>query len=143
MNLTTPDYAVLALTLGGAVIGLFIGFSGALAFLCGSVAAAAAGSFAFPLLADEVANPWARGLAVGVGMLLVFGVVRYLVRKFVHGLVAQPGDAIFGSLVSALTGAACSLGVVWLVGTLTGDASFNSALLNRILCLLSLSSPSC
>ena len=133
MALTGADYAVLAVTLGGAVIGLFIGFSGALAFLCGTAAAAAAGTFAFPLLAAEIANVWARGAVVGLGGLLVFGLVRLIVKKLVHGLVAQPGDAIFGSLTAAASSFAMVLAVVWLLGTLTGEPAFTSALLQKVL----------
>ena len=33
------EYAILATTLGAAVVGLFVGFSGSLAFLAGSLAA--------------------------------------------------------------------------------------------------------
>ena len=133
MELTGADYAVLAVTLGGAVIGLFIGFSGALAFLCGTAAAAAAGTFAFPMLASEIANVWARGAAVGLGGLLVFGLVRLVVKKLVHGLVAQPGDAIFGSLVAAVSSCSVAMAVVWLLGTLTGEPTFSSALLQKVL----------
>lgn len=133
MELTGADYVVLAVTLGGAVIGLFIGFSGALAFLCGAAASAAAGTFAFPLLAAEIANVWARGAVVGLGGLLVFGLVRLIVRKLVHGLVAQPGDAIFGSLTAAASSFAMVLAVVWLLGTLTGEPAFTSALLQKVL----------
>lgn len=133
MELTGADYAVLAVTLGGAVIGLFIGFSGALAFLCGAAASAAAGTFAFPLLAVEIANVWARGAIVGVGGLLVFGFVRYVVKKLVHGLIAQPGDAIFGSLIAAASSFAVVLAIVWLLGVLTGEPLFTSALLQKVL----------
>ena len=133
MELTGADCAVLAVTLGGAVIGLFIGFSGALAFLCGAAASAAAGTFAFPLLATEIANVWARGAVVGLGGLLVFGLVRLIVKKLVHGLVAQPGDAIFGSLTAAASSFAVVLAVVWLLGTLTGEPLFSSALLQKVL----------
>lgn len=133
MALTGADYVVLAVTLGGAVIGLFIGFSGALAFLCGTAAAAAAGTFAFPMLASEIANVWVRGAAVGLGGLIVFGLVRLIVKKLVHGLVAQPGDAIFGSLTAAVSSFAVASSVVWLLGTLTGESAFASSLLQKVL----------
>ena len=112
---------------------IFIGFSGALAFLCGAAASAAAGTFAFPLLATEIANVWARGAVVGLGGLLVFGLVRLIVKKLVHGLVAQPGDAIFGSLTAAASSFAVVLAVVWLLATLTGEPVFTSALLKKVL----------
>lgn len=133
MELTGADYAALAVTLGGAVVGLFIGFSGALAFLCGTAAAAAAGTFAFPMLASEIANVWVRGAAVGLGGLIVFGLVRFLVKKLVHGLVAQPGDAIFGALVAAVSSFSLVMSVLWLMGTLTGEPLFASVILQKVL----------
>ena len=33
-----------------------------------------------------------------VALLVAFGIVRALVRRFVNGLLAQPADAIFGFL---------------------------------------------
>lgn len=137
MELTIPDYAILAMTVGGAVIGLFIGVSGALAFLAGAVAAGAAGCFAWPLSADFINAVWLRGIAVGVASLLVFGIVRWLVKKFVHGLVAQPGDALLGSFLSALTGAVVSLGVVWGLGYFFPDSpELASVFLERVLVLV-------
>jgi len=118
MDLTIPDYAILAVTLGAAVIGMFVGFSGALAFLSGLVFSVLAGYFAWPLSADYIGSVWVRALAIGVGALLVFGLVRWLVKKFVHGLIAQPGDALLGMLFAALAGFAVTLGIVWGLRTL-------------------------
>lgn len=98
------DYVILAVAAGGAVAGLFIGFSGSLAFLAGSVSAAVAARFGWAFSAGFIESPWARAAAVAVGAILAFGIVRWLVRKFVHGLVAQPGDALLGA---AAFGAVC------------------------------------
>ena len=136
MELTIPDYGILAMTAAGAVIGLFIGVSGALAFLAGAVAASVAGCFAWPLSADFISHVWLRGIAVGVVSLLAFGIVRWLVKKVVHGLVAQPGDALLGSLLAALTGAVVSLGVVWGIGLVfPGNPDVASVLLERLFVL--------
>jgi len=78
--------------------GLFIGFSGSLAFLAGGVSAVVAARFGWALSAGFIESPWGRAAAVAVGAILVFGIVRWLVRKFVHGLVAQPGDALLGAV---------------------------------------------
>lgn len=126
------DYVALALTLGGAVVGLFIGFSGALAFLVGTIAAAAVGTYAHNYLLPSIGNVWARGVILLVGTLLVFGLVRLIVRRLVRGIIAQPGDSIFGAIVSALTGAVCSLGAIWLLQFLTGEPAFDSNLLKAI-----------
>ena len=48
---------------------------------------------------------WMRGAAVLVGTLLVFGIVRFVVKRTVNGLLAQPSDALFGFLVGAVAGA--------------------------------------
>lgn len=133
MSFQPSDYAILATSLFGVVVGLFIGFSGALAFLCGAIAAGAFATIAFPFLAGEIANVWVRGILVGVAALLVFGLVRLIVRKLVHGLLAQPGDAIFGALISALSGGIVALSVVWLLGVVTGSSTFDSALLQQVL----------
>lgn len=133
MTFLSSDYAIVAITLAGAVVGLFTGFSGALAFLCGTIAAGALASFAFPALSGEIANVWVRGILVGLAALLAFGLVRLAVRKLVHNLLAQPGDAIFGSLASALSGAVVALSVVWLLGVLTGSSAFESNLLKEVI----------
>ena len=52
MDLAPSDYVILALAAGGALTGLFIGFSGALAFLAGSVGATFAARIGWPLSAS-------------------------------------------------------------------------------------------
>lgn len=136
MELLTADYVALIIALAGAVIGLFIGFSGALAFLCGSCVAGALATFAFPALAQEIANVWARGIAVGIAALIAFGLVRFLVRKLVHGLLAQPGDAIFGSIVAAVTSFGVALAIIALLGLVTNSELFESTLLKRLVGLI-------
>lgn len=115
MNLTFPDYAVLFVAVGSAVWGLFIGFSGAMAFLAGLVASVLAVRFGWVFSADFLSAPWARGLVTLVLTLLAFGLIRAIVRKCVHGLLAQPADAIFGSLVAFVSGGGISLSVLWLL----------------------------
>ena len=48
--------------------------------------------------ADYVIAGLAVVSAVLVALLVAFGIVRALVRRFVNGLLAQPADAIFGFL---------------------------------------------
>lgn len=136
MELTILDYGILAMTLGGAVVGLFIGFSGALAFLAGLGVSVAAGFFAWPQSAAWISSVWLRALAVGVGALVVFGLSRLIVKKCVHGLVAQPGDALLGLTFAALAGATLSLGAAWgLSLVFPDDPDFASSLLERALSL--------
>lgn len=132
MQLASADYVILALGFGGGVIGLFIGFSGALAFLSGSFAAAAAGTFGYRLLDGVVMHAGVKGLVSGVGALFVFGVVRFLVKRLVHGLLAQPGDALFGLLVAAATWFALGLVSVWGLGVLTENPAFASTFVDQV-----------
>ncbi len=104
MALQPADYLAGGLVIVLAVMGLFRGLSGALAFLAGAVAAAAAAVFGWPLSAAWLAEPWLRGVATLVATLFVFGLVRLLVKKLVNGLLSQPSDAIFGFLAGVLVG---------------------------------------
>ncbi len=85
-------------------MGLFRGLSGALAFVAGAVAAAAAAVFGWPLSAEWMSETWTRGAATLGAALLAFGLTRLVVKKLVNGLLAQPSDSFFGFLVGALAG---------------------------------------
>lgn len=113
MELGVLDYIILTMTLCGVIVGLFIGLSGAVAFLVGSVAAGFAGRLGWPLSAHLFEAGWSRMLAVIVFTLVVFWIVRLLVRKTVHGAVAQPGDSIFGALVAGFSAFAVALAALW------------------------------
>lgn len=105
MTLLPADYAVLGVAAVFAATGLFRGLSGTVGFLSATVASAATATFGWPLSSRWLESPWARGLAVFVAALLVFGVVRMVVKKSVNGLLAQPSDAVFGMLVGVLAAA--------------------------------------
>ena len=106
MNLLPADYALGGLAIALAVLGLFRGLSGTLAFLMATLAASATGTFGWRYSAAYLAVGWQRAGAVLVATLLAFGLVRVLVRKLVNGALAQPSDALFGCLVGLATGAA-------------------------------------
>jgi uncharacterized membrane protein required for colicin V production len=112
MPLQTADYAVLAVLLIAGILGLFGGFSGALAFVCGLSAAGLAVRFGYGFCALWFETPWVAYLATVVLALVAFGLARLFVRKTVHGLLAQPGDALLGALVSAAAGGAAVLAVL-------------------------------
>ena len=99
------DYALCGITVVMAVLGLFRGFSGTLAFVLAAVAAAFAGSFGWAYSASVTNVLWQRGAGVLVVTLLAFGFVRLIVKKLVNGLLAQPSDAILGFLTGAALGA--------------------------------------
>ena len=136
--LTVPDYVAMAATSCAFMAGLVIGFSGALAFLAGLVSAAVFCLFAWPplseLLAEFIPNAIGRGAVAFAISILVFGIVRWIVAKCVHGLVAQPGDSLLGALFSAVAGFVVSLGVIWaLESFFPGDPTFDSELLEKVL----------
>ncbi len=104
MILQPADYVVGAIVITLAIMGLFRGFSGALAFLVALGAAAAVSVCGWSLSAEWLTETWMRAAATLVATLLAFGLVRLLVKKFVNGLLAQPSDAIFGFLVGLAVG---------------------------------------
>lgn len=110
-ELQTADYILCGLTIVAAVTGLFRGFSGTLAFAAASAAAAAAGSFGWAYSATLTDALWQRGAGVLAATLVVFGLVRLIVKKLVNGLLAQPSDAILGALVGAALGA--TVIIIW------------------------------
>lgn len=136
MDLLTADYVILGFTLGGAVIGLLIGFSGAFAFLCGSIAAAAFGHFFNQYLKTVIGHGVLRALALTVAALLAFGLVRIIIRRFVRGMLAQPGDSIFGMLAACAAGAVVSLGGIWLWNFVVPEHAVSSILFRQALGLI-------
>jgi len=133
VTLAPPDYVILALAAGGVVTGLFIGFSGALAFFSGCLAAAFAATFGWRLSASALSSGLARGLAVALASLVAFWIVRTLVRKTVKVALAQPGDAVFGALAAGVSGLAVGLGLVWLAQFLGIPGAEGSSLLSEVL----------
>lgn len=104
MQLLPADYVLCGLALVSAVLGLFRGFSGTLAFALAVIIAALAGGFGWPWSASFTETVWMRVGGTLVVVLLAFGIVRALVRKLVNGLLAQPSDALLGLVTGALVG---------------------------------------
>ncbi len=104
MTFQPADYVVGGVIILLALMGLFRGLSGALAFLAGLALSAAVAMFGWRFSADLFEEPWLRGLVVFGGTILAFGLVRFLVKKLVNGLLSQPSDSIFGFLVGAAVG---------------------------------------
>lgn len=115
MELTVLDWVLFGVTAFFVVVGLFHGFSGQLGSFFGIAVALVAGYFFFsPLRAMVAAGNWVtggaaqNGVAAGLDFLLVlivFGIVRRLVAKFVSFLVPQPMNALAGGLVGFFKGA--------------------------------------
>ena len=133
MTLAPPDYVVLVLAAGGAVTGLFIGLSGAMAFFSGCLAASFAATFGWRLSESFLSSGLARGLAVALASLVVFWIVRAIVRKTVKVALAQPGDSILGALAAAISGFAVGIGLVWLAQFLGIPGAEESSMLSEVL----------
>lgn len=130
MALLPADYVILGAAAVAAVFGLIGGFSGALAFLAGTVGAAVAGRLAWFASLDWFDAAWARALSALALALVAFGLARKVVRLVVHNILAQPGDAIFGSLVAAASGFAFALTAAYLLD-LSGVWPVQSVLLEQ------------
>ena len=109
MDFLPADYVILGAAAVAAVLGLLGGFSGALAILAGTVGAAVTGRHVWYASLDWFDAAWARALPALALALVAFGLARKIVRCGVHGILAQPGDAIFGFLVAAASGLALAL----------------------------------
>lgn len=119
------EFTVIDLVLmGGAAllvgIGLYRGLSGELGSFAAFVAALAAGACLYGVAhalvracgfnKGDVAELVAAGVADFVLGLVVFGLVRWLVHKFVSFLVPQPTNALLGALSGLVKSvAACFL----------------------------------
>jgi len=115
MTLEILDLALL----GGAIltvgIGLFRGLSGELASFAGFVAAVTAGCCLYGAAhagtrmlgfnKGDAAELIAAGIAVFILGLVAFGLVRWVVDKFVSFLVPQPTNALLGGLSGAFKSA--------------------------------------
>ena len=107
------EFSIIDLVLLGGVallvgIGLYRGLSGELASFAAFVTALAAGACLYGVAhalvrtcgfnKGDVAEIVAAGVADFVLGLVVFGLVRWLVNKFVSFLVPQPTNALLGAL---------------------------------------------
>lgn len=123
MDLTIIDWVIFIVAAFFTVVGLFRGFSGQIGSLAGMVAALFAGYFLYsPIKGFVVDGNWISGEATQnavagtfdfIVMLVMFGLVRRLVSRFVSFLIPQPMDAIVGGLIGLMKS-------VVLVGVLAG-----------------------
>ena len=113
MELLPADYVLCALMLIASVLGMFRGFSGTLAFIVAFIAGGVAASFVWKYSLEFSGEVWIRSIATLVSSLLVFGIVRIVVKKLVNGLLAQPADALYGLLFGAGSGALVAVLWAW------------------------------
>lgn len=104
MAFQTADYAIVAFTCVMAVMGLFRGLSGMIAFIAATVVSVFAASFGWSYSAQFSDVVWIRAIGDLVATLIVFGLIRLIIKKAVNGLLSQPSDSIFGMLTGLLSG---------------------------------------
>ena len=109
----SADYVLAALALAMAMMGLFRGFSGSLAFVLAVAAALFTATTVWYYSENFTAEMWMRGAGTLVTTLLAFGMVRWLVKKLVNGLLAQPSDALFGFVTGAVFAGLITLAWAW------------------------------
>lgn len=135
MDFLPADYVIFGTAAVAAVFGLIGGFSGALAFLAGTVGASLAGRFVWQASLAWFDAAWARALTALALALVAFALARKIVRLVVHRMLAQPGDAIFGFLVAAASGFALALTGAYLL-VLSNIWPVRSVLLDQALALV-------
>lgn len=113
MELLAADYCIGALAVVMAVLGLFRGLSGTLAFAAASAAGLFVASFGWSYSATLTAVTWQRAGGVLLASLLSFALVRIVVKRLVGGMLAQPSDAIFGMLAGVAIAALVVLAWAW------------------------------
>ena len=102
VSFTHADYGFMALAIILVVMGLFRGASGFFAFVSALAGAAAAAMCLWPYTASFSQELWVRSAIELVSVLLVYGVLRMIIKKVVNGLLSQPSDSIFGVLIALL-----------------------------------------
>lgn len=102
-SLTILDYVLLALSCFFVILGLFRGASGVFSFIAASVISFSTGVFIWEPLCSLDVPSWAHFVIAIVLGLIVFGIVRLIVKKLVNSLLAQPADSIFGLLLGLAT----------------------------------------
>lgn len=98
------DYVLLALSCFFVILGLFRGVSGFFSLVGASVVSFATSVFLWPGVCGRFASPWVRVVAIVLAALVVFGLVRIIVARFVSRLLSQPADSMFGLLLGLALG---------------------------------------
>ena len=119
--LLAGDYCLVVIGMFFAIMGLFKGLSGNLAFFVSLLASAFVARPLWMYLSAVLESLPLRAVAVFVISLLFFGLVRFIVKKCVNGLLAQPADAIFG-FVSGLA-IALLIALLWACAGVFSDYS--------------------
>lgn len=113
-NLLPADFVIVGFSLVLAVTGLFRGISGTIGFILGTSAGIATVVLGWDMTEVYFDSFWVRVAVISLLSLILFGAVRLIFTKFIHCLVAQPGDAIFGFFSGLLLGIALFAAWAWI-----------------------------
>lgn len=99
------DYILLAVSCFFVIMGLFKGASGLFSFVTATITSVSASILLWPYIAARFPQLSVKYVVAIVVGLIIFGLIRIIVRKIVNGLLGQPADAIFGFVLGVLTSA--------------------------------------
>ncbi|MCR5413945.1 MAG: CvpA family protein [Kiritimatiellae bacterium] len=105
MKPPAPDCILGGLCAAMAILGLIRGFSGIFAFLCGTATGAAAVVWAWPTLLGGFDQVWVKALLATAAFIVIFGIVRMVVKAIAAKLLDTPADRLFGVCFGLLCGA--------------------------------------
>ena len=102
MQLQVADYIYLVAAAFFVIAGLFRGLSGFFAFVAALVASAAL----WPVICLKFGDVFLRSAVTAVGAILVFGIVRFVVKFVLRKIISQPSDSIVGMVFALALSAA-------------------------------------
>lgn len=111
MTLLEGDYAIIGITAVMAIMGLWRGLSGMVAFISATACAIFAATYGWDLTANYLSIDWQRGIADFVATLVIFAIFRFVIKNTINKMLTQPSDSIFGLVAALLIGAVIVL--VW------------------------------
>jgi uncharacterized membrane protein required for colicin V production len=116
------DWLFIAIALIFSITGAFRGLSGTIAFVAAFSVSLASYYYFWPLSSEYFDSVPVRILVVMAVLLIVFGIVRLILKKTINVLISQPSDSIFGFL----TGFALAFAIlfVWVRSNLYLEFSY-------------------
>ena len=109
MELLPADYILLGFAFLAMIAGGVCGLSGMVAFASALGLSVFSAFMLWPFALERFNSHWAAALAVFVAAILVYAIVRVILKKTVNFMMSQPSDSILGMLV----GLVLALGIVY------------------------------
>ena len=99
MELLPADYVLLGFAFLATATGGVCGLSGIIAFASALGLSVFSAFVLWPFALARVDTPWAAALAVFVAAIIVYAIVRVILKKTVNIMMSQPSDSILGMVV--------------------------------------------